>query len=222
MCGPTQPIIRNFDLVSVNNLLLENTIAVSQSVPPGGIVETGKTVEETSRQSAQAAVAQGGVVLLADDVLDAEAEISEPALGDVLLADVEHGVVEGPAHEELQAQVVDPLAVGEGLALLGPVPLQDEAVPEGQAGGGVCGLLVAVEDTARQGGLDVADDLALEAILVLEALGLVLGPSLPLGLGDGSCAMNIVSICTSSPGIEWGGLLGNPAPRLREGSTFPV
>lgn len=201
MCSPTKPIIRNFDLVSVNDLLLENTISVSQPIPPGGIVKTGKTVEETSRQTAQAAVAQGGVVLLADDVLDAEPQVSQPALGDVLLADVEHGVVEGPAHEELQTQVVDPLAVGKGVALLRPVPLQDEAVPEGQAGRGVCSLLVAVEDAARQGGLDVADDLALEAILVLETLGLVLGPSLPLGLGDGSCAMNIVSTCTSSPGI---------------------
>lgn len=210
-------------MITVNDLLLEDTVSVPQPIPPGGVVEAGQTVEEASRQATQAAVSQGGVVLLADDVLDAEAQVCEPALGDVLLADVEHGVVEGPAHEELEAQVVDPLAIGEGVALLGPVPLQDEAVPEGQAGGGVCGLLVAVEDAAREGGLDVADDLALEAILVLEPLGLVLGPGLPLGLRDGSCATEMVSVCRSSHGVKRiVPQQRRPTPGLRKGSTFPV
>lgn len=185
-------------MVPINNFLLEDTIAVSQAISPSGIVETGQTVQETSRKATQATVAQGGVVLLLDDVLDAEAQVCEAALGDVLLANVKHGVVEGAAHQELQTEVVDALAVGKGLTLLGPVPLEDEAVPEGQAGGGVCCPFVAVVDTAGEGRLDVADDLVLEAVLVLEAIGLVLGPSLPLGFRNGSWETKTVSICSSS------------------------
>lgn len=108
-------------------------------------------------------------------------------LGDILEANVQHGIVERPAHEELQTQVVDPLTIGEGLALLGTVPFQDQAVAEGQAGGRVGGRLVAVEHAASQRRLDMTNHLVLELILVLEAVDLVLGPCLTLWLGNRSC-----------------------------------
>ena len=34
-----EPVIGNFNLVAINNLLLENTIAVSQSVTPSRVIE---------------------------------------------------------------------------------------------------------------------------------------------------------------------------------------
>lgn len=211
-----QPVVRHLDLVPVDNLLLEDSVAVPQTVAPGGIVETRETVEEASRQTAETAVAQRSIVLLRDDILDAEAELGEtsccaivncqrvPETGSpllwsqltgshVLLANVQHGIVEGPAHQELQAQVVDPLGVGKRLALLGAVPFENQAIAKGQAGGRVGGRLVAVEHAARQRRLDVAHHLALEAILVLEAAGLVLCPGLSLGFRDGSCLRGLVN-----------------------------
>lgn len=47
-----QPIVRNLDLISVDNLLLEDTISISKSIAPSRVVERGERVEETSSQSA--------------------------------------------------------------------------------------------------------------------------------------------------------------------------
>lgn len=70
-----KPIVRNLDLITINNLLLEDTVFVSQSVTPGGIVERGQAVEEASGKTAKTAISKRSVVLLTDNVFHAEAEI---------------------------------------------------------------------------------------------------------------------------------------------------
>jgi hypothetical protein len=72
-----QPIVRNFNLVSVNDLLLENTVSVSKTVAPRWEVERGQTVEEASCKSAKTSIAQGSVVLLGDNILNPEAKIGK-------------------------------------------------------------------------------------------------------------------------------------------------
>lgn len=180
-----KPVIRLLHLVAIHDVLLEDTIAVAQAVAPRREVETRQTVQEASRQPAQASISQGSIVLLVNDVLNTEAQVRESGLRNILLADIQHGVVESPAHEELEGEVVDTLAVGKGLPLLRPIPFQDEAVAEGQCRGGVGGRLIAIEHTAGKGRLDVLDDLGLEAVLLLEALGAVFGPCLALWLRNG-------------------------------------
>ena len=49
--------------------LPEQAIAVAQAIAPGGKVECGHRVQEAGGQTAQAAVAQRRVALLADQVL---------------------------------------------------------------------------------------------------------------------------------------------------------
>ena len=212
-----KPVVWNLHLVSINDLLLEDAVTVPQAIAPGWVVQRRKTVEEARSEASQPAIAEGSIVFLLDDILDPEPQLGETSLGTaglvyalfsfpypplntnvlkpgrsptfsyILGTDIEHRVVERPPHEELQAEVVDTLAVGVGLALLGPVPLQDQPVAEGQARGGVGSRLVAVEHAPGQGGLDVADDLLLEAILVLEPASLVLEPCLTLWFGDRGC-----------------------------------
>lgn len=201
-----EPVVGDLDLVSVDDLLLEDAVAVAQTVTPGRVVERGETVEEAGGEAAETAVSKSRIVLLLDDVLDTETkaietrlitpplsdhalqglDISSLTLGDVLQAHIEDGVVEGTAHEELEGEIVDALRVTEGLALLGSVPLGDEAVTEGQGSGRVGGRLVAVVQAAGQGRLDMTDDLLLETLDVLEGLGLVLSPGGALRLGDRS------------------------------------
>lgn len=65
-----EPIIGNLDLVAVNDLLFEDTVAVPQSIAPCREVQCGHAIEEACRQSAQAAIPQGGVVFLPDDIFD--------------------------------------------------------------------------------------------------------------------------------------------------------
>lgn len=72
-----QPVVGHFHLVAVNDLLLENTIAVAETVAPGRVIEGGQTVEEASGEAAEATVAQSGIVFLLDNVLDPEAKIGE-------------------------------------------------------------------------------------------------------------------------------------------------
>lgn len=167
--------------------LFEDTVSVSQAIPPSWKVERSQTIQKTSRQPAQATIAQRSVVLLVNDVFDAKTQLRQAGLGHVLLANVQHGIVEGTAHEELEREVVDALAVGKRVALLGPVPLQDQSVAEGQRRGRIGGRLVAVEHATGEGRLDMPDYLSLEGVLLLEALGAVFGPRLALGLRDGSC-----------------------------------
>lgn len=72
-----QPVVGDFNLVAVNDFLLENTVAVSQTVTPGREVERGQTVEEASGQSTKTAVSEGSVVFLGDDIFNAKTEIGK-------------------------------------------------------------------------------------------------------------------------------------------------
>ncbi len=54
----------------------------------------------------------------------------ELTLGNVFVANVEHGIVESTAHEEFEAEVVDTLGVTVGLLLLSLVPIGNEAIAE--------------------------------------------------------------------------------------------
>lgn len=220
-----EPVVWNLDLVAVDNLLLEDTVAVAQAVAPSGVVERGQTVEEAGSEATETAVSEGGIVLLLDEILDAEtkaietrlirhkcqimvvdragkANISSLTLGDVLQAHIENGVVQGTAHEELEGEIVDTLGVAECLALLGPVPLGDEAVAESQGGSRVGGRLVAVVQAAGEGSLDMADDLFLETLDVLEGLGFVLGPGRTLRLGDRGCGERLAGVILSAPPVS--------------------
>lgn len=73
-----EPVVWNLDLVPVDDLLLEDAVAVAQAVAPGRVIERGQAVEEAGSQTTEASIAQGSVVLLFDDVLDAEPEIAQP------------------------------------------------------------------------------------------------------------------------------------------------
>ena len=43
-----KPVVGHFDLVAVDNLLLEDAVAVPQTVAPGRVIQAGETVEEAS------------------------------------------------------------------------------------------------------------------------------------------------------------------------------
>lgn len=70
-----QPVVRDLDLIAVFNLLFEDTISISKTVAPSGIIQRSHAVEEACCKSAKTAIAQRRVVFLIDDILDAEAQI---------------------------------------------------------------------------------------------------------------------------------------------------
>lgn len=103
---------------------------------------------------------------------------------DVLQAQIEHGIVHGTSHQELQTEIIHALAIGKSLTLLRLVPVGDQAITEGQRGGRVGGAFITVVQTASERSLNMTDNLLLESIDIREALYLMLGPSLSLGLGN--------------------------------------
>lgn len=127
-----EPVIGNLNLVTVYDFLLEDAVSVPQTVAPGGVAQGSQAVQEARREPAEAAVSEGCVVLLLDDVFDPEAKVGEsrfsvlvktPASGprgtedpghtlcNVLLTDVQDGVIQRSPHEELETEVVHALVV---------------------------------------------------------------------------------------------------------------
>jgi hypothetical protein len=72
-----EPVVWHFDLITVNDLLLEDTVTVTQPVSPGRVVERGHGVEEAGGEASETAVAERSVVLLGDDIFHAEAKVGE-------------------------------------------------------------------------------------------------------------------------------------------------
>ncbi len=72
-----QPVVRNLDLVTIHNLLLEYTILVTKCVSPGWIVHRGHAIEEAGCQTPKTAVTQGSIVFLRYDVLNSEAQLRQ-------------------------------------------------------------------------------------------------------------------------------------------------
>lgn len=107
--------------------------------------------------------------------------------GSVFQTNIKHGIVQCPAHEELQTEVVNALGITVCLVLLRLVPIHDQSVSESQTGGGVGGLLVAVEHATSEGRLHMAHQFLFKLILLRESLGLVALPGLTLRLGDRRC-----------------------------------
>jgi hypothetical protein len=63
------------------------------------------------------------------------------------------------------------LLVSKGLALLRLVPVQDQAIPEGEGGSSIGSGLIAVEERAREGSLDMANSVSGKVVWRREGLG---------------------------------------------------
>lgn len=130
---------------------------------------------------------------MSDCILELWDRCSIRTLGNILHANIEHSIVQGSAHQELQTQIVDSLAICEGLSLLCAVPIGDQSVAEGQTGSCVCGRLVAIEHATSKSGLDMANHLLFEILLARKWLCLEFLPCLALWFGDGSCVTRAVN-----------------------------
>ncbi len=72
-----QPVVGNFNLISINNFLLEDAVAVAKAVAPGGVVERCQAVEEASGETAEATVSKGRIIFLGNDVFNSEPKIGK-------------------------------------------------------------------------------------------------------------------------------------------------
>lgn len=159
-----EPVIRHLNLITIHNLLLENTIAVPQPVTPSRVVQTGQRVQKARRKASETAVSERRIMLMVDDILNPETELAQPFPCKILDVVVENGVIERSAHQKLEGEVVDTLLILEGLLLLSLVPVDDQAITNGECGTAVCGLIVAVVEGTSESGFDMANDIFLYGV----------------------------------------------------------
>src|SRR5882762_1968444 len=73
-----QPAARDLALFAVGaDDLRENTVVIANAVADGRVVQRGQGIEEASRQTAQAAVAEAGVDLLRGDVVEIMTHVAQ-------------------------------------------------------------------------------------------------------------------------------------------------
>jgi len=109
-----QPVVGYLHLVAVHQPLAEQAELIADGATHGGQLQRGQGIQEAGRQAAQAAVAQAGLRLLLehDGAVDAQLVQGLHIIG--LVDQVDHVVVQGAAHQEFGAEIVDLL----GLLLL--------------------------------------------------------------------------------------------------------
>ena len=106
-----QPVVGMFDLMAVLQLLREHAVVVADAVAIAGQAQRRHRIEEAGGQPAQAAVTQGGIGLLGFDAVGVESQLAEHGAEALLQAEVQQAVVEHPADQELERQVVHALHV---------------------------------------------------------------------------------------------------------------
>ena len=112
-----EPVIGKLCLPAVNDLLLEDTVLVTDRVTGSRIVTGSKSVHVACCESAQTAVAKTCVRLFIVNAVDLDAHILEGVSGNVLHAEVVQGGLEGTSHQELHGEVINLLsALGVAVA----------------------------------------------------------------------------------------------------------
>ena len=109
--------------------LLEQAVTVEDAVAAHRQVEGGAGVQEARGEASEAAVAQGGVGLLLEDLPEVEAVASQGLARLVDEAEVRQVVEQGATHEELGGEVV--LLTPLGVALGGGRPVVGDLVDDG-------------------------------------------------------------------------------------------
>ena len=106
-----QPVVGEFHLPAVHNLLLEDAELIADGETGDGHVQAGGGIHIAGGQPAQAAVAQPGVGLHGVQIVNVDAVMGQGG-GEILLqAQIIQIVAQGSAHQELHGHIVYLLAV---------------------------------------------------------------------------------------------------------------
>ena len=104
-----QPVFGLFLLPAVDDGLAEQAVFITNAVTVAGDAEGRHAFHEARGQTTEAAVAQGRVGLQQADAFKVDAEFGQGFAGDVEQAEVAQAVVEQPADEKFQGEVINPL-----------------------------------------------------------------------------------------------------------------
>ena len=118
-----QPLVGDLHLPAVLDLLVEDAELVADAVADGRDLQRGQRVQVAGRQPAQAAVAQPGLLLLFDQLVESQARVRPaPARSSLVDAEVEQVVAQVRPEQKLRRQVAGPLAAQVQVGLGGVDP----------------------------------------------------------------------------------------------------
>jgi hypothetical protein len=121
-----EPVLGPLHLPAIVEALLEQAVLVADPVAVGRDAERGHAVEQAGGEPAEAAIAQRGVGLDLEHLLGVHPECRERGRGGVVDAEIAQGIGEQAADQELEAEIVDPLAA----ALVGLARARHPAVDQ--------------------------------------------------------------------------------------------
>ena len=104
-----QPFVGVLDLASVDDILLEEAIAVTHAVAVASYALVCHGVEEAGCQTAETAISQSGIGLLLLKLRKVDPKVLQALVDHVADPEVQQVVVEKPADEEFDREVVDAL-----------------------------------------------------------------------------------------------------------------
>ena len=106
-----EPVIREFHLPAVDDLLAEDAELISDGEAGHGIIQTGRCVHIARGQTAQAAVAKSGIRLKRAEAFQAEAEIMQDLPCRFQQAHVVQVVAQARADQKFHRHIIDLLAL---------------------------------------------------------------------------------------------------------------
>jgi hypothetical protein len=167
-----EPVIWNFDLISIPDDLLENTVLIPDTVAPGWDLQGGERVNEACSKSSETSITKGGIALLLVKFLKIVAQIHESISEIGLQVGVDKSILESPSHQKLEGKVVDSFAVIILVILLGIVPRFDQSISNRESGCLVSSEVVEIESSSSEGVLHMVDNLSLDGLGVVAEVGL--------------------------------------------------
>ena len=127
------PVVRLFPLVAVVDLLAEQPVVVVDAVAVAGHVERGQRVQEAGREPAEPAVAERSIPLALLHEPEVYPDASERVPTEVVDAQIDQVIGQGPSEKILDGQVVDVLGGRPPMAFSGLDQPVDQEVPHCEA-----------------------------------------------------------------------------------------
>ena len=142
-----QPLVGQFHLLAVDDLLLEDAQLVADGVAGGGNVQSGHGIQIAGCQTAQTAIAQTGIGLQLEQVRSREAQRFNGLLQGLQNAQVVGILHQGATHQKFEGQVVDLTGMGVDGLVLGNHPAGRHDVAQNHGAGFenvLCGCFIHV------------------------------------------------------------------------------
>ena len=124
-----EPFVRLFDLIAVDDALVEDPEVVAEPITDRRQVHRGHRIEEAGGEPAEPAIAESGVHLVIAELVPIQPLLRHGLAADVFHLEIDHIVAQQPADQELEREIVDALDVLLVMGLLGGHPAFDHPVP---------------------------------------------------------------------------------------------